>query len=304
MPLPAVSVLMTAFNREKYIAEAIESVLASTFQDFELIIVDDGSKDGTLEIARRYTSDPRVQVHINEKNMGDYPNRNRAAELARGKYLKYVDSDDYIYPHGLEVMVRSMERFPTAGLGICLAGSSDGPYPVQLQPEQTYREHFFGGNLFSQGPSGCIIRAEAFHLLNGFSGKRYIGDTEMWLRLGARYPVVKMVSDLVWWRTHPDQEYNLERTNPEFYSLMRFQAASESLKSPYCPLSGTERESSICRVKYSFARAIWRCAIYERRFRSAIHLFRDSGLSFWELSKGLFPSPIDNAHDGEGLSRG
>ncbi|HEV2714429.1 MAG TPA: glycosyltransferase family A protein, partial [Terriglobales bacterium] len=98
MATPLVSVLMTAYNREKYIAEAIESVLASNFKDFELIIVDDCSKDRTAEIARRYTSDSRVQVHVNEKNLGDYPNRNRAASLARGKYLKYLDSDDVIYP--------------------------------------------------------------------------------------------------------------------------------------------------------------------------------------------------------------
>ena|SRR5674476_1029541 len=88
---PAVSVLMTAYNREKYIAEAIESVLAQTFTDFELVVVDDGSKDHTVDIARRYSKDPRVSVHINEKNLGDYPNRNRAASLARGRYLKYLD---------------------------------------------------------------------------------------------------------------------------------------------------------------------------------------------------------------------
>ena len=85
MATPLVSVLMTAYNREKYIAEAIESVLASTFQDFELIIVDDCSRDHTVEIVRRYTSDPRLQVHVNEKNLGDYPNRNRAASLVQNR---------------------------------------------------------------------------------------------------------------------------------------------------------------------------------------------------------------------------
>src|SRR4051794_18649391 len=59
---PAVSVLLTAFNREAYVAAAIESVLAQTFADFELLVVDDRSTDGTVEIARRYLSDPRVRV--------------------------------------------------------------------------------------------------------------------------------------------------------------------------------------------------------------------------------------------------
>jgi glycosyltransferase involved in cell wall biosynthesis len=76
-------------------------VLASSFKDFELIIVDDCSKDHTVEIERRYRSDPRVQIHVNEKNLGDYPNRNRAANYANGKYPGYLDSDDIIYPYGL-----------------------------------------------------------------------------------------------------------------------------------------------------------------------------------------------------------
>ena len=83
--------------------------------DFEVIIVDDGSTDGSLEIARDYQSDSRVKVFINETNLGDFPNRNRAAAHAAGKYLKYVDSDDAIYPHCLEVMTHMMERYPRSG---------------------------------------------------------------------------------------------------------------------------------------------------------------------------------------------
>ncbi|MEO8414525.1 MAG: glycosyltransferase family 2 protein [Ginsengibacter sp.] len=91
---PLVSVLMTAYNREKYIAPAIESVSASTYNNFELIIVYDGSSNNTVNIAKSFASiDHRVSVYVNEKNLGDYPNRNKAASYAKGKYLKYVDSD-------------------------------------------------------------------------------------------------------------------------------------------------------------------------------------------------------------------
>src|ERR1017187_1015293 len=116
---PLVSVLMTAYNREKYIGEAIESVLASSYADFELIIVDDCSTDSTVAIARSYEArDKRIKVFVNEKNLGDYVNRNEAAKFGSGKYLKYVDSDDLIYPYGLDVMVKAMEQFPDAALGI------------------------------------------------------------------------------------------------------------------------------------------------------------------------------------------
>jgi glycosyltransferase involved in cell wall biosynthesis len=73
---PLVSVLMTAYNREKYIADAISSVLNSTYKNFELIIVDDGSKDATVQIAKQFEAkDERVTVYQNEKNLGDYNNR-------------------------------------------------------------------------------------------------------------------------------------------------------------------------------------------------------------------------------------
>src|SRR4051794_39573356 len=107
---PLVSVLMTAYNRQQFIAEAIESVLGSTYKNFELIICDDSSTDDTLAIAKRYAlRDERVKVYSNPKRLGQFPNRNRSSEYAKGKYIKYLDSDDIILPDGLEYCVTEME---------------------------------------------------------------------------------------------------------------------------------------------------------------------------------------------------
>ncbi|HMI62055.1 MAG TPA: glycosyltransferase family A protein, partial [Puia sp.] len=140
---PLVSILMTAYNREKYIGAAIESVLASTYTQFELIVVDDRSKDRTVEIARGYEAkDSRLRVYINETNLGDYPNRNQAASYAKGVYLKYVDADDYIYPWGLELLVRMMEQFPDCGWGLCsLPQNIKEPFPIRLTPVEAYQYH-------------------------------------------------------------------------------------------------------------------------------------------------------------------
>src|ERR1700683_2785622 len=98
MTSPLVSVLITVYNRERYLAAAVDSVLAQTMQDFEVIIVDDLSTDRSVEIAQTYAARvPRIRFLRNERNLGDYPNRMQAAEQARGRYLKYVDSDDLIY---------------------------------------------------------------------------------------------------------------------------------------------------------------------------------------------------------------
>ena len=93
-PPPAVSVVMTAYNRADYIGASIESVLAQSFTDFELIVVDDQSTDGTVALVQRYLGDPRVRLVVNERNLGDYPNRNHGSTFARGEFLSYHDSDD------------------------------------------------------------------------------------------------------------------------------------------------------------------------------------------------------------------
>ena len=240
---PLVSVLMTAYNREKYIAEAIESVLASTYENFELIIVDDCSTDATLSIANNYsTEDRRVKVFKNDKNLGDYPNRNKAASFAQGKYLKYLDSDDIIYPHGLRVMIDCMETFPNAGYGLSANGSEKRHYPICLSPHETYKEHFFTdkGDHFNRAPGSSIIDYAAFKKVGGFSGKRMIGDYEMWMKLSRYYSLVKMPRDLVWDRTHLGQESQSDYANQ--YGTLKKEILIKALIHPDCPLSSTEIE--------------------------------------------------------------
>lgn len=238
---PMVSVLMTAYNRELYIAEAIESVLASTYQDFELIIVDDGSKDKTVAIAKKYESkDSRVKVFVNEQNLGDYPNRNKAASFASGKYIKFLDSDDLIYAHGLQVMVSAMEKFPEAGYGLSAIGDAQRPYPCCISPHESYQEHFNAYGHFGRAPGSAIIKKEAFDKVGGFSGKRMIGDNELWFTLSRYFSLVKMPRDLVWDRVHTGQESKSDYAKE--YEQLRNIVLKEALNHPECPLSKTEIE--------------------------------------------------------------
>lgn len=235
-----ISVLMTAYNREKYLEEAIESVLASTYTNFELIIVDDGSTDNTVKIARSYEAkDDRVKVYVNEKKLGDYPNRNKAASYAKGEYIKYLDSDDIIYPHGLEVMVRSMEQFPEGGLGLCSVSDPIRPYPVCLSPHDAYWEHFNGYGFFNRAPGAAIIKRIAFENIGGFSGKRFIGDTELWFKLASRFPIVKFPRDLVWDRTHTEAEKVYEQKEKSIETI-RADLIKSFLKDKSCPLNEEE----------------------------------------------------------------
>jgi glycosyltransferase involved in cell wall biosynthesis len=280
----AVSVLMTAYNREPYIGEAVESVLRSTFSDFELIVADDHSLDGTVDIVRRYEArDPRIRVVVNEKNLGDYSNRNEAAAHARGKYLKYLDSDDAIYPHGLEVMVRCMEAYPDAALGLSAIPDPAGPCPRYLTPADAYREHFFERDLLGRAPGSAIIRRTAFEAVGGFSGLRQVGDHELWLKIARRFPVVKMPTDLVWDRQHPDQEKHYD--GPVEKALMHEEVQIAALNADDCPLNAAERAAALERLAESRARNYWQLLRSRGGLRLANRYRRDAEVSAGDIAR-------------------
>ncbi|CAM2066704.1 Glycosyltransferase [Sulfidibacter corallicola] len=113
---PKVSVVMTVFNRQDYLGQAVQSVLAQTFPDFELIIVDDGSTDASPLIAQRFAlRDSRIQFEA-RPHRGRIPALADAMELATGDYVGWVDSDDLLEPEALAETVRFLERHHHVGL--------------------------------------------------------------------------------------------------------------------------------------------------------------------------------------------
>ncbi len=257
---PIVSVLTTIYNREVFLAEAIDSVLAQTFEDFELILLDDCSTDRSPEIARSYLSDTRVRFYQNEKNLGDYPNRNAAAAHARGTYLKFVDSDDTISKDCLEVMVASMHAHPDAALGLCKSPETFPTLPCQLLPLESYRMHFFEQGIFSNAPLSTIIRRSSFEAVGGFSGKQFVGDSELWLRLAARYPILFLRNKLTQWRSHGAQEYFLGMETGA-YRTANYSVARNALLDPACPLTKVDREAALQRLTRQHARSLVREAL-------------------------------------------
>ena len=282
-----VSVLITVFNRENYLAAAIESVLAQTFEGFELIIVDDRSTDRSLEVARSYERDARVRLVVNERNLGDYPNRMRAASLARGRYLKYVDSDDLIYRHSLAIMVEAMEAHPNAALGLSHSAPEDEqPYPWELTPGEAWRKEFLDRGCLSCGPSGAVIRREAFVAVGGFRDWGVLNDTDLWYRLAARWPVVLLPPGLVWWRRHEQQEFS--KDNAALVYLERgFALSLEMLSSPECPLPEPERQHALTRARQHHARRLLSLATRGCHPLLAWKLVRNSGLGWSGLLRGL-----------------
>lgn len=289
---PLVSILMTAYNRERFISEAIESVIASIYQNWELIIVDDKSSDKTVEIARLYEAeDKRIIVKTNEKNLGDYQNRNIAAGYADGKYIKYLDSDDIIYPHGLEVMVRAMEQFPEAGIGLCYNNYEEEiQLPIKLTSEEAYQHHFFKKGLLYVGPSGSIYNREFFFKTGKFSKYGVASDYEFHLRGTALKPLVLFQRDLIWWRQHDGQEY-INRENE--YLEQNYKILTSVFKSQHLPLNKKLAHRATDNYQKSYSRKILK-RIVLFQFRKAKSIIRFTDISFRYYILALLPKKLRN----------
>lgn len=113
--IPKVTVLMAVYNGEKYLREAIDSILNQTFKDFEFLIIDDGSTDGSADIIQSY-EDKRIRYMRNEKNIGVAASSNRGLCQARGEYIARMDCDDISLPERLEKQVKFMDDHPEVGV--------------------------------------------------------------------------------------------------------------------------------------------------------------------------------------------
>lgn len=113
--MPQVSVIMPVYNAEKYVIQSIESILKQTFHDFELILVDDCSTDSSLDLIKNITND-KVKVLQTPQNSGASISRNLGISHAQGKYIAFLDADDWSYPQRLEKQVNFLEANPQIGL--------------------------------------------------------------------------------------------------------------------------------------------------------------------------------------------
>jgi glycosyltransferase involved in cell wall biosynthesis len=290
-----VSVLMTSYNREKYISESIESVLRQDHEDFEFIIVDDASEDTTWDIIQEYANhDNRIRAFKNANNLGDYPNRNIAANYATRSYIKYLDSDDILYPGALTHMVSVMESNPTIPLGLIGIGLGLGKFETTLlSPIEAFRQVYFSGKIIGCGPSYSIIRKEEFHKLGGFSPNRHLSDLDLWLKFLSSNAVCLFDESLVYWRKHDDQEFAIgEKTN--FHLFNSYHIYLRALENETCPLSLEDRRLAIRNLKNRYSRKIL-LNLLLGKISFSNELFKSTQLTISDLFKSLSKNkyPID-----------
>lgn len=233
---PLVSILMTAYNREQFIAQAIESVMAIDYINFELIIVDDGSTDKTVPIIEEWLEiDIRIKVFKNDQNLGDYPNRNKAATYAHGKYLVYVDSDDRMFADALSKFVEAMETYQCS-FGIF--SQSGNPEVFMLEPANIIPAHFFRKPILNFGPVATIVTKDYFNQVGCFPVK-YGPANDMYYNLKASSKTNTLVFPfpLVDYRVHEGQEFN----NKYSYLYNNYLYLRDALCELNLPLNAAEK---------------------------------------------------------------
>lgn len=187
---PTVSVLMPTYNAERYLKEAIESILTQTFADFELIIINDGSTDSTEQIIHSF-GDPRIRYIKNIKNIGLSPTLNIGLKEATGTYIARMDADDISYPTRLEKQVDFLNKNPDYGIVGCMYIVMDQkrvPYEaggLDFRHEAEIKLCLFGSNVFVHGEtmfrSSIIIKDE----LRYNSAYNPCEDYDLWIRMSA-----------------------------------------------------------------------------------------------------------------------
>ncbi len=208
MAEPKISVCLPCYNRQDYIGESIESVLNQTFSDFELIITDNCSTDGTVEIIQKYASkDSRIHFYVNDSNLGLIGNLNRGILLGRGEYIKPIFSDDMLPPRCLEVFADVLDKNPSVSLATSFMktfGKSESvrdekffPGTGLLNGKKSQKSLFFDGN-WPGSPSSVMFRRKDLYI--GLFNQALTAcseDLEMWaklLGLGDAYVVPEILS--------------------------------------------------------------------------------------------------------------
>ncbi|ELS34712.1 MULTISPECIES: glycosyltransferase family 2 protein [Pseudanabaena] len=317
--MPKVSVIMPVYNVEKYIAETISSVLAQTFTDFELLVIDDESKDTSIEICEGFT-DARIQI-IHQKNRGLAGARNTGIRHAKGEYLAFLDSDDVWRSQKLEKHVQHLDANPAIGVSFCSSEFIDddsqplGNYQIP-QIKNITPELVLCRNPISNG-SVPVIRKAVFQdieFIDNFYGTeekfyfddrfRQSEDIECWIRivLTTKWQLEGIPEALTLYRVNSgglsanmikqldSWEKVIAKTRtyaPQF--LAQWESLARAYQLRYLArraIRNQDRQAGVALVNRALA-SNWKILIYEPQ-RTLLTMF--AAYSIWILPRGLYNS--------------
>ncbi len=225
-----VSVIIPTFNRKNFLKEAIESVLLQSYKNFEIIVVDDGSTDGTREMIK---SEYKMIKYIYQKNSGPSAARNRGIVEAKGEYISFLDSDDLWLKDKLKEEMEFLEE--NREYKICYTDEIWIRNGKRVNPKKKHRK--YSGWIFEKtlplciiSPSSVIIHRSVFAHVGLFDESLFVcEDYDLWLRVSSKYPIYFLEKKLIIKRGgHDDQISNLGWG----YDIFRVKALKKFIESP------------------------------------------------------------------------
>lgn len=211
MPEPLVSVIVAAYNGERFLRQTLESLFAQDYPQYEAVFVDDGSEDGTGDIAQSFPV-----RYLRQENRGLPAARNAGLEIARGELVAFLDDDDLLPPTKLSVQVGYLLEHPETG---CVLGRQEWIVEEGVEPPVLKPDPFFGVPGGIQFVS-AMIRREVLQALGGFDPTyRYAEDRDLFVRLREHGVKIDVTEDLVLYkRLHGA---NMTMNPPETHPLLR-----------------------------------------------------------------------------------
>jgi glycosyltransferase involved in cell wall biosynthesis len=206
--ISAVSVIMSVHNGTAYLQKAVESVLNQSTREFEFIIIDDGSTDGSAEILERFCKkDSRVRL-IRQKNIGLTKSLNIGLRHARGEFIARMDGDDLCFPHRFATQLDFLRQNPdvvACGSNVELIDSDGDRIGVYRRPQthEEIEEHFWSGLAGAIVHPSAMIRADALKKIGGYNEKfSKCQDYDLWFRLAEIGRLANVPQVLLQWRQH------------------------------------------------------------------------------------------------------
>jgi glycosyltransferase involved in cell wall biosynthesis len=228
---PIVSVIVPNYNHARYLRKRIDSILGQTYQNFELILLDDCSNDNSRDILNSYALDPRVTIAFSETNSGTpFRQWNKGVQLARGRYIWIAESDDYADPRLLARLVSVLETQPEVALAYCRSwralddDTTDGYYDLYLEGVdrtrwtadftvdgiKECRDSFLLYNIVPNA-SAVVFRKCAFESVGGADETlRICGDYKLWMGMALHGKIAFVAEPLNFFRHH---DFNVHRTS-------------------------------------------------------------------------------------------
>jgi len=217
MNLPLITVAICCFNGERYLEKTLNSVLAQDYSNFEIVIVDDGSNDGTIKIIERFASQNKCIRAYFRSNHGLPASRNYSFSQAKGEWIAIIDQDDLWYPTRLSRQLAIAQSYPTAGLVFCnvchineLDDVIDDHMSVYALPDSFIRKGDAGNLLLRQGcfsaSVSCLIKRETVQVVGVFDESiAYACDYDYFIRAGFEVDFAYTRDVLAAWRRHAEQ---------------------------------------------------------------------------------------------------